>query len=109
MTPELSEKVVQTLLDQIDDLKSQLAAAGGAPAAAAAASPAAAAQKILRINDVAPNFQAGSSTGAFDLHNYFGSSWGILFSHPVRVFLSPGCRRRVLVLRPDAPDCSYLA
>ena len=85
MTPELSEKVVQTLLDQIDDLKSQLAAAGGAPAAAAAASPAAAAQKILRINDVAPNFQAGSSTGAFDLHNYFGSSWGILFSHPVRV------------------------
>ena len=76
---QVTDKVVQTLLDQIDDLKSSLAAAGGAPAA-----PAAAAQKILRINDVAPNFQAGSSKGAFDLHEYFGSSWGILFSHPVR-------------------------
>jgi len=36
----------------------------------------------LRLGDIAPNFQAKTSIGDIDFHEYLGSSWGILFSHP---------------------------
>jgi alkyl hydroperoxide reductase subunit AhpC len=36
----------------------------------------------LRLGDIAPNFQADSSLGPIDFHEYLGSSWGVLFSHP---------------------------
>ncbi len=36
----------------------------------------------LRLGDTAPNFQADSSLGPIDFHEYLGSSWGVLFSHP---------------------------
>lgn len=36
----------------------------------------------LRLGDIAPNFQAETSLGKIDFHEYLGSSWGILFSHP---------------------------
>ena len=36
----------------------------------------------LRINDEAPNFTAQSTKGEINLHEWLGSSWGILFSHP---------------------------
>jgi len=36
----------------------------------------------LRIGDKAPNFQAASTMGDFDMYEHFGDSWGILFSHP---------------------------
>ena len=36
----------------------------------------------LRLGDIAPNFQAKTSVGDIDFHEYLGSSWGILFSHP---------------------------
>jgi len=36
----------------------------------------------LRLGDTAPNFQAKTTAGDIDLHEYLGSSWGILFSHP---------------------------
>lgn len=36
----------------------------------------------LRLGDIAPNFQADSSLGRIDFHEYLGSSWGVLFSHP---------------------------
>jgi len=41
-----------------------------------------AAQKVLRLGDSVPNFQADSSKGKIDLYEYLGNSWGILFSHP---------------------------
>ncbi|ABZ95965.1 Peroxiredoxin [Leptospira biflexa serovar Patoc strain 'Patoc 1 (Ames)'] len=36
----------------------------------------------LRLGDEAPNFQADTSEGKIDFHEYLGQSWGILFSHP---------------------------
>ena len=37
---------------------------------------------MLRINDIAPNFDAETTEGKINLHSYLGDSWGILFSHP---------------------------
>ena len=36
----------------------------------------------LRINDTAPDFEQDSTQGKLKFHDYLGSSWGILFSHP---------------------------
>ncbi|MEX0929029.1 MAG: peroxiredoxin [Balneolales bacterium] len=36
----------------------------------------------IRLGDEAPNFQAKTSEGDIDFHNWLGDSWGVLFSHP---------------------------
>jgi len=36
----------------------------------------------LRINDEAPNFTAQTTQGQIDFHQWIGSQWAILFSHP---------------------------
>jgi alkyl hydroperoxide reductase subunit AhpC len=36
----------------------------------------------LRINDTAPNFQAQTTKGKIDFHQWIGDGWAILFSHP---------------------------
>ena len=36
----------------------------------------------IRLGDTAPNFQAKTTAGEIDFHNYLGDSWGVLFSHP---------------------------
>ena len=36
----------------------------------------------LRIGDTAPDFEQESSAGPIRFHDYLGSSWGVLFSHP---------------------------
>ena len=36
----------------------------------------------LRLGDTAPNFQAQTTAGDIDFHEYLGNSWGVLFSHP---------------------------
>ena len=36
----------------------------------------------LRINDEAPNFQAETTQGTIDFHEWIGDGWAVLFSHP---------------------------
>ncbi len=36
----------------------------------------------LRLGDVAPNFKAKTTVGDIDFHEFLGTSWGVLFSHP---------------------------
>ncbi|HET7507307.1 MAG TPA: peroxiredoxin [Solirubrobacterales bacterium] len=36
----------------------------------------------LQLNDEAPNFQADTTQGRIDFHEWLGDSWGVLFSHP---------------------------
>jgi glutaredoxin/glutathione-dependent peroxiredoxin len=36
----------------------------------------------LRLGSTAPNFQAETTTGPIDFHDFVGNNWVILFSHP---------------------------
>jgi len=36
----------------------------------------------LHLGDIAPDFTQDSTDGPISLHEYLGSSWGVLFSHP---------------------------
>lgn len=36
----------------------------------------------IRLGDVAPNFNAQSTEGDINFHEWLGDGWGILFSHP---------------------------
>jgi len=36
----------------------------------------------LRINDIAPDFEAETTQGRIRLHEFMGDSWCVLFSHP---------------------------
>ena len=36
----------------------------------------------IRINDIAPDFTANSTAGEIRFHDWLGSNYGIIFSHP---------------------------
>ena len=37
---------------------------------------------MLRINDISPNFDAETTKGKINFHQWLGDSWGVFFSHP---------------------------
>ena len=39
-------------------------------------------QPRLRLGSIAPNFNAKTTHGDIDFHNWIGDKWAILFSHP---------------------------
>jgi alkyl hydroperoxide reductase subunit AhpC len=56
----------------------------------------------LRLGDEAPNFQAETTDGPLDFHDYLGDGWGVLFSHPKD--FTPVCTTelgRVAALKPE--------
>jgi len=36
----------------------------------------------LRLGDIAPDFEAQTTQGTLNFHQWLGNSWGVLFSHP---------------------------
>ena len=56
----------------------------------------------LRLGDTAPDFTAESTSGTIRFHEYLGTSWGVLFSHPAD--FTPVCTTElgtVAALKPE--------
>ncbi len=56
----------------------------------------------LQLGDTAPDFTAETTEGSLSLHEWLGSSWGVLFSHPKD--FTPVCTTelgRVAALKPE--------
>jgi alkyl hydroperoxide reductase subunit AhpC len=66
----------------------------------------------LRLGDEAPNFTADTTEGRIDFHQWLGSGWGILFSHPADY--TPVCTTElgaVAKIKPefDRRNCKVIA
>lgn len=56
----------------------------------------------LRIGDTAPNFDAETTEGRINFHQWLGDSWGVLFSHPKD--FTPVCTTELGVMAHMMPE-----
>ena len=61
--------------------------------------------RIMRINDIAPNFTTDSTTGKITLHDWIGESYAVLFSHPKD--FTPVCTTELSAVARLAPECHH--
>lgn len=57
---------------------------------------------MLRINDIAPDFEADSTNGPIRFHDYIGDNWVVLFSHPKN--FTPVCTTELGYMARIAPE-----